>query len=160
VRRAKTGKEQMVQVHYGEGVANHTGPESCAVYREVCGEALTGVRAGQPLSRETSLIQDADGVANPEGKTSGALWRRVQRARVTTPLSEAAIYAIITQRAAQAGITGIGAHSLRAGFVTEALRLGNELFEVMDLTGHQSVQTVNYHRPQTLDTHSAARLLE
>ena len=39
-----------MQVHYGEGVANHTGPESCAVYREVCGEALTGERIGQPLS--------------------------------------------------------------------------------------------------------------
>jgi hypothetical protein len=52
-----------VQVHYGEGVANHTDPESCAVHREVCGEALTGERAGQPLSRETFLIQDADVVA-------------------------------------------------------------------------------------------------
>jgi hypothetical protein len=49
-----------VQVHYGEGVANHTGPESCAARREVCGEALTGVHAGQPLSRETRFILDAD----------------------------------------------------------------------------------------------------
>ena len=39
-----------MQVHYGEGVANHTDPESCAAYREACGEALTGERAGQPLS--------------------------------------------------------------------------------------------------------------
>ena len=61
----------MVQVHYGEGIATHTGPESCAVYREVCGEALTGERAGQPLSRETFLIQDADAVAYAEGKTIG-----------------------------------------------------------------------------------------
>ena len=49
-----------MKVHYGEGVANHTGPESCAVHREVCGEALTGERAGQPLSREIILIQDAN----------------------------------------------------------------------------------------------------
>jgi hypothetical protein len=60
-----------VKVHYGEGVANHTGPESCAVYREVCGEALTGERAGQPLSREIIHIQDADAVAFVEGKTDG-----------------------------------------------------------------------------------------
>jgi hypothetical protein len=60
-----------VQVHYGEGVANHTGPESCAVYREVCGEALTGERAGQPLSREIILFQDADVVALTEGNTNG-----------------------------------------------------------------------------------------
>jgi hypothetical protein len=32
---------------YGEGVATHTGPESCAVAREGGGEALTGGRAGQ-----------------------------------------------------------------------------------------------------------------
>jgi hypothetical protein len=60
-----------VQVHYGEGVANHTDPESCAAYREVCGEALTGERAGQPLSHEIFLIQDADVVTYTEGKTDG-----------------------------------------------------------------------------------------
>jgi hypothetical protein len=37
---------------YGEGVATHTGPESCAVDREVGGEALTGVRTGWVSSRE------------------------------------------------------------------------------------------------------------
>jgi hypothetical protein len=60
-----------VQVHCGEGVANHTDPESCATYREVCGEALTGERAGQPLSHEIVLIQDADVVTYSEGKTDG-----------------------------------------------------------------------------------------
>ena len=39
-----------MQVHYGEGVANHIGP---AVYRDVCGKALTGERAGQPSSFES-----------------------------------------------------------------------------------------------------------
>jgi hypothetical protein len=37
---------------YGEGVATHTGPESCAVARKSDGEALTGGGAGQVLSRE------------------------------------------------------------------------------------------------------------
>ena len=60
-----------MQVHYGEGVANHADPESCAAYREVCGEALTGERAGQPLSHEIFLIQDADVVTYAEGKTNG-----------------------------------------------------------------------------------------
>src|SRR5258708_11930767 len=60
----------MVQVHYGEGIANHTGPESCEAYREVCGEALTEERAGQPLSREIFLIQDADVFTFAEGKTN------------------------------------------------------------------------------------------
>src|SRR5712691_7634742 len=37
---------------YKKGVANHLGPESCAVGREAGGEALTGGHAGQPSSSE------------------------------------------------------------------------------------------------------------
>jgi len=40
---------------YGEGLANHTGPESCGGGSNVFAEALTGVRAGQVLSREILL---------------------------------------------------------------------------------------------------------
>ena len=45
-----------MQVPCDEGVAIHIGPESCAVAREGLGEALTGVRVGQPLSRESFLF--------------------------------------------------------------------------------------------------------
>src|SRR5262245_32127450 len=41
-----------MQESYGEGIANHTGPESCVSVREGDSEALTGVRAGRVLSRE------------------------------------------------------------------------------------------------------------
>lgn len=41
---------------YGEGLASHTGPESCAGRREAAGEALTGVHADQPLSSEINSI--------------------------------------------------------------------------------------------------------
>ncbi len=41
-----------MEVSYGEGLATHTGPESCAVDREVGGEALTGESAGRVSSRE------------------------------------------------------------------------------------------------------------
>ena len=37
---------------YGEGLATHTGPESCVSVRKGEGEALTGVRTGRVLSRE------------------------------------------------------------------------------------------------------------
>ena len=43
---------------YGEGLATHTGPESCAAVRE----ALTGERAGRVFSRERSSLRDADAV--------------------------------------------------------------------------------------------------
>src|SRR3954451_22183714 len=44
----------------GEGLASHTGPESCVGSREGAGEALTGVRAGQPLSPEIFTVPGAD----------------------------------------------------------------------------------------------------
>ena len=59
---------------YGEGVATHTGPESCAVVREGGGEALTGECAGRVLSREIHaprqrVLRGADVVEEAEGHT-------------------------------------------------------------------------------------------
>ena len=59
-----------MKVPTSEGLANHTVPESCVRNsREARHEALTGVRAGQPLSRDRSFTQDADAVRNAEGNT-------------------------------------------------------------------------------------------
>ena len=51
-----------MRVPYGEGVASHTGPESCGGVRKAAVEALTGVRAGQPLSPEIFIVPGADAV--------------------------------------------------------------------------------------------------
>jgi hypothetical protein len=61
----------VVEVHCDEDVASHIGPESCAGIREDVGEALTGEGAGQPLSRERLLDQDADTVPQVEGNMGG-----------------------------------------------------------------------------------------
>jgi len=58
-----------VKVPYSKGLASHAIPESCVVYREVRHEALTGVRVGQPLSRENGIIQGADALVLAEGNT-------------------------------------------------------------------------------------------
>ena len=55
-----------MKVQYSEGLANHTGPESCAIGREVAREALTGVHAGQPLSGVKS-VRSADALEVAEG---------------------------------------------------------------------------------------------
>src|SRR6058998_3721238 len=47
---------------YGEGLATHTGPESCGAACKGGTEALTGVRAGRVLSRERRSLRDADAV--------------------------------------------------------------------------------------------------
>src|SRR4030043_2456422 len=52
---------------YGEGLASHTGPESCAGLREAAGEALTGVHADQPLSSEIKSSGTPTQLSNAEG---------------------------------------------------------------------------------------------
>ena len=47
---------------YVEGLATHSGPESCVAVREGSGEALTGVRAGRVFSRESCSLRGADAV--------------------------------------------------------------------------------------------------
>ena len=64
-----------MQVRYVEEIANHSGPESCAVTREGLGEALTGVRTGQLLSRERMMIPGADMITDMESKTDGRAMR-------------------------------------------------------------------------------------
>ena len=52
-----------MQESYGEGLASHTGPESCAFVREGRGEALTGGGAGRVSSRESfGQLRGADAV--------------------------------------------------------------------------------------------------
>ncbi|SIO45603.1 hypothetical protein SAMN05443247_05610 [Bradyrhizobium erythrophlei] len=70
-----------MQVHHDEGVANRIDPESCADAREGIGEALTGERIGQPLSRESTLILGADVVPVTEGNTDGRDNASAQTAR-------------------------------------------------------------------------------
>ena len=63
---------------YGEGVANHTGPESCGCGREAAREALTGVRAGQVWSGESNVVRGADAVVAAEGNRRGSVIARTR----------------------------------------------------------------------------------
>jgi len=54
---------------YGEGLASHTGPESCAGARKDTGEALTGVHTGQPLSCEINRFRTPTLLIEAEGNT-------------------------------------------------------------------------------------------
>ena len=72
---------------HGEGVATHTGPESCVSVREDEHEALTGEGAGRVWSRERTLLRDADAVEeggrlHPGRRDRKTLW---SPARSETP---------------------------------------------------------------------------
>ena len=47
---------------YGEGLAAHTDPESCAGSRKGTGEALTGAHAGRAIEPRKHLLLGADAV--------------------------------------------------------------------------------------------------
>ena len=51
-----------MKVSYSEGLANHTGSESCGAAREGGFEALTGEGAGRVFSPEKLFLRDADAV--------------------------------------------------------------------------------------------------
>lgn len=79
---------------YGEGIATHTGPESCTVVREDGREALTGGSAGRVLSREIHaplrerrVLRGADAVEESGRRYLPRRYREARRdpARSETP---------------------------------------------------------------------------
>lgn len=70
---------------YGEGLAIHAGPESCAFIRKDGGEALTGEHTGRVWSRERGLNGSADPV-QLRGRPYRA--RRYGKRRKDSPRSE------------------------------------------------------------------------
>lgn len=90
-------------------------------------------------------------VLKSQGVKDGAIFRRIRRGgHVGEPMAASAVRDIVKDRCALAGIEGkFSAHSLRAGFVTEAGRQAMPMAETMALTGHQSVASVvGYFRPE------------
>ena len=71
-----------MEVLNSKGLANRTVPESCVrSRREAHREALTGVRVGQPWSREKYLILGAHAVTRAEGNTVGRVSASIRPAR-------------------------------------------------------------------------------
>ncbi len=72
---------------YVEGLAAHSGPESCVAVRKDRSEALTGVRAGRVLSRESNSLRGADAVGEGGRPHTAHRYREMRRgpARSETP---------------------------------------------------------------------------
>jgi len=93
----------------------------------------------------------------------GANFRRIRRGdHLGEALAHAAVRDIVKARCALAGIPGtFGAHSLRAGFVTEAGKQKVPLAETIATTRHRSGATVlGYFRAQASLASRAGRLLD
>lgn len=58
-----------MEVSYGEGLASHSGPESCVCGRKAAGEALTGGAASRDIEpRKSHKEQDASAIHPSEGQ--------------------------------------------------------------------------------------------
>ncbi len=97
------------------------------------------------------------------GNVAGTVFCRVLNGRPDgRPILGNRIGQIVQEAARAIGLDPklYGAHSLRAGFVTEALDGGASEIAVARHTGHRSLDTLRlYHRPRSLFRHSAAAAL-
>jgi hypothetical protein len=102
-------------------------------------------------------------VLQAHGVQEGPIFRRIRKGgHLGEPLAPAAVRDIVKERCALAGIEGrFSAHSLRAGFVTEAGKQNMPLPETMAMTGHQSVATVvGYFRAESALGSKVSRMLD
>ncbi|SEB22614.1 site-specific integrase [Variovorax sp. YR216] len=110
-----------------------------------------------------AAMQEWLAVLKAQGVQEGPIFRRIRRGgHLAEPLAAAAVRDIVRERCALAGVEGsFSAHSLRAGFVTEAGRQNMPLPETMAMTGHQSIATVvGYFRAENALTGKLGRLLD
>ena len=118
----------------------------------------------KPLVGSAALaMQDWLAVLKEKGIQEGALFRRIRKGgHLGEALAPAAVRDIVKERCALAGVEGeFSAHSLRAGFVTEAGRQNMPLSETMAMTGHQSVATVmGYFRSESALGSKVSRMLD
>ncbi|CAN7741860.1 site-specific integrase [Variovorax sp. LjRoot178] len=108
-------------------------------------------------------MQEWLAVLTERGIKEGALFRRIRKGgHLGEPLAPAAVRDIVKERCSLAGVEGsFSAHSLRAGFVTEAGRQNMSLPETMAMTGHHSVATVmGYFRAESSLDSKAGRMLD
>ena len=115
----------------------------------------------KPLVGTAALAMQAWLAAS--GIKEGALFRRIRKGgHLGEPLAPAAVRDIVKERCALAGVEGeFSAHSLRAGFVTEAGKQAMSLPETMAMTGHHSVTTVmGYFRAESSLNSKASRMLD
>ncbi|MFA9439310.1 site-specific integrase [Uliginosibacterium sp. sgz301328] len=141
---------------------------SAGTYVYVMGQSKTDQAAQEDAGAFKPVVGDAGAALEAwlaaSGVTEGAIFRRVRRGDVVAEaLNPAAVRRIVIERAKLAGLhdEGYSAHSLRAGFMTEAGLRNIPLPEAMALSGHASLDVaMGYFRAGNVVTSGAARLFD
>ena len=113
------------------------GPQGCIYRLENSKTQQAGVTASSTLDKPI-LDRAAEALTawlSAAGITEGAIFRRLWKHRVGNALFPVAVGEIVQRRAKLAGLEGdFGGHSLRSGFVTEAIDQGVSLPAIMAMT--------------------------
>lgn len=108
-----------------------------------------GIHVGE--NPETCPVRALQAYVAVRGEEPGPLFLLTGYSRVLPcRMSRQAICRMVKRTLRRVGIDprAYGSHSLRTGFVTKAAEMGNTEFQIMQFTGHRSVQTVlRYVRP-------------
>ena len=118
------------------------------------------IKAGDPFEDHIC------GVPLPRTRARAPLFRSIRKNGnlSATPLSGASIHLAVRRRARLAGydddfVAGLGAQSLRAGFITQALRNNADARSILRQTGHVGHGALQRYAPADPDAHSAATRL-
>lgn len=117
-----------------------------------------------PNGKDLRPVAALDAWLEASGITTGAIFRGIDRhGNVTTRLSDKSVARIIKKVFTAAGIeaSAFSGHSLRAGFVTDALDLGIDYFRIMKQTGQKKVETLKEYdrRESDFDNHAGGEFL-
>ena len=131
IRHSKTDQEGA-----GRTIAIVRGSIACPV------AALRAWRDAVTVSRSETVLYSAE---QAEAATTGPLFRSIRKGgKVSERLTAQSVAAIVKTHAERVGLdpTLFAGHSLRAGFLTSAAKKGANIFKMMDVSGHRSVDTL------------------
>lgn len=123
-----------------------------------------GLQVAIPAAGKLRAIEALDAWLSAADIADGALFRSVSRhGRIGGRLSPRGVAEIVKAAALRARLdpTLFSGHSLRAGFITSALAAGEDIFRVMDHSGHREVKSLRIYdrRAKAFKNHAGRRFL-
>lgn len=145
---------------------SHATCPPCAAQRwmQVVAAFDSGARAGviRLIKADDPFEDHVCGAPLPRTRARAPLFRAIRKNGnlSPTPLSGASIHLAVRRRARLAGydddfVAGLGARSLRAGFIAQALRNGADAASILRQTGHIGAAALQRYAPAEPHAHNA-----
>jgi hypothetical protein len=168
-RRASTLGRRLAAVRYFHRAAGLETPEGMLVTlrRSKTDQEGLGRRVAIPRGEIACPVAALRTWLDAAGITEGAIFRRIVNKKaqrvLEARLASRNVAAVVKAGATKLGFdpATFGGHSLRAGFVTSAVKRGANLIKITDVTGHKSLEMLKtYSRDaEAFVGHAGAGLL-